>query len=145
MQAEKSELQKIIQTIWSSELYKIILSNPTGEGTYRKIVLNRQKKGWQAEQYTEKQVFHENLPEGEVQDYLMENMSSAFRQCGAWDGTFEHTVRISKKGRRRIIGRKIICWKKEPSSRRWWIWEFLPLKEKWSVPCMTNTVRLTGL
>ena len=41
MQAEKSELQKIIQTIWSSELYKIILSNPTGEGTYRKIVLNR--------------------------------------------------------------------------------------------------------
>lgn len=99
MQAEKSELQKIIQTIWSSELYKIILSNPTGEGTYRKIVLNRQKKGWQAEQYTEKQVFHENLPEGKVQDYLMENMSSAFRQCGAWDGTFEHTVRISKKGK----------------------------------------------
>ena len=99
MQAEKSELQKIIQTIWSSELYKIILSNPTGEGTYRKIVLNRQKKGWQAEQYTEKQVFHENLPEGKVQDYLMANMSSAFRQCGAWDGTFEHTVRISKKGK----------------------------------------------
>ena len=99
MQAEKSELQKIIQTIWSSELYKIILSNPTGEGTYRKIVLNRQKKGWQAEQYTEKQVFHENLSEGKVQDYLMENMSSAFRQCGAWDGTFEHTVRISKKGK----------------------------------------------
>ena len=99
MQAEKSELQKIIQTLWSSELYKIILSNPTGEGTYRKIVLNRQKKGWQAEQYTEKQVFHENLPEGKVQDYLMENMSGAFRQCGAWDGTFEHTVRISKKGK----------------------------------------------
>ena len=99
MQAEKSELQKIIQTLWSSELYKIILSNPTGEGTYRKIVLNRQKKGWQAEQYTEKQVFHENLPEGKVQDYLMENMSSAFRQCGAWDGAFEHTVRISKKGK----------------------------------------------
>ena len=99
MQAEKSELQKIIQTLWSSELYKIILSNPTGEGAYRKIVLNRQKKGWQAEQYTEKQVFHENLPEGKVQDYLMENMSGAFRQCGAWDGTFEHTVRISKKGK----------------------------------------------
>ena len=99
MQAEKSELQKIIQTLWSSELYKIILSNPTGDGTYRKIVLNRQKKGWQAEQYTEKQVFHENLPEGKVQDYLMANMSSAFRQCGAWDGTFEHTVRISKKGK----------------------------------------------
>ena len=99
MQAEKSELQKIIQTLWSSKLYKIILSNPTGEGAYRKIVLNRQKKGWQAEQYTEKQVFHENLPEGKVQDYLMENMSGAFRQCGAWDGTFEHTVRISKKGK----------------------------------------------
>ena len=99
MQAEKSELQKIIQTLWSIKLYKIILSNPTGEGAYRKIVLNRQKKGWQAEQYTEKQVFHENLPEGKVQDYLMENMSGAFRQCGAWDGTFEHTVRISKKGK----------------------------------------------
>lgn len=99
MQAEKSELQKIIQTLWSSKLYKIILSNPTGEGAYRKIVLNRQKKGWQAEQYTEKQVFHENLPEGKVQDYLMENMRGAFRQCGAWDGTFEHTVRISKKGK----------------------------------------------
>ena len=68
MQAEKSELQKIIQTLWSSELYKIILSNPTGEGTYRKIVLNRQKKGWQAEQYTEKQVFHEILNRYEETD-----------------------------------------------------------------------------
>ena len=37
MQAEKLELQKIIQTIWSSELYKIILSNPTGEGPIGKL------------------------------------------------------------------------------------------------------------
>ena len=80
MQAEKSELQKIIQTLWSSELYKIILSNPTGEGTYRKIVLNRQKKGWQAEQYTEKQGFNVKLPEGKGQDYLKANMTSASRQ-----------------------------------------------------------------
>ena len=99
MQAEKSELQKAIQPFWSNGLYKIILSNPKGEGTYRKIVLNRQKKGWQAEQYTEKQVFHENLSEDKVQNYLLENLSSAFRQCSAWDGVFEHTLRISKKGK----------------------------------------------
>lgn len=99
METDRTELCTALDALWSGQLYKIILSNPSGQSPYRKVVLNRQKKGWQAEQYTEKQVFHENLSEQKTREYVEQHLTSDFRQCGAWDGTWEHTIRISKKGK----------------------------------------------
>lgn len=98
------ELKEILDTLWDAEPYKIILSNPCaksgeGEREYIKVVLNRLESGWQAEQYTKKQVFHKNLSKADAQTLLMEAMKNRFRQCNAWDGEWEHTVRISKNGR----------------------------------------------
>lgn len=70
MEVQMTELESALQNLWSDGLYKIILSNAIkkeSEGTaYRKVVLNRKTNGWQAEQYTEKQVFHENLKADQV-------------------------------------------------------------------------------
>ena len=41
---------------------KLVLSNPRKKSEiYRKIVIRKLDKGYLAEQYTEKQVFHENF------------------------------------------------------------------------------------
>lgn len=45
--------------------------------------------GWQAEQYTEKQVFHENLKADQVRPFVEQVLEQAFRQCSGWDGEWE--------------------------------------------------------
>ncbi|MDO4260723.1 MAG: SAM-dependent methyltransferase [Eubacteriales bacterium] len=113
MGTEREALLQAVDALWSDKLYKIILSAPasgakeTSVGTegaprraeVRRIVLNRLDAGWQAERYTAKQVFHENLSAGEARSLVEEELSGAFRQCGAWDGEWEHTIRISQKGK----------------------------------------------
>ena len=103
MEVQMTELESALQNLWSDGLYKIILSNAIkkeSEGAaYRKVVLNRKTNGWQAEQYTEKQVFHENLKADQVRPFVEQALEQAFRQCSGWDGEWEHTIRISKKGK----------------------------------------------
>ncbi len=99
-----TELGKALENIWASDLYKIILSNPVKKAAaelpvYRRVVLNHLKTGWQAEKYTEKQVFHQNLSEEEAEAFLKEQLGSAFRQCNGWDTEWEHSVRVSKGGK----------------------------------------------
>lgn len=101
------ELQEILDALWEAKPYKFILSNPSRkaggddapEQAFQKLVLNRLEKGWQLEKYTQKQVFHENLSEQEARDALESALKNGFRQCNAWDGEREHTVRISKGGK----------------------------------------------
>lgn len=103
----EQNLQQMVDALLRAHPYKIILSNPKkpaldgvqNKRPYRKIVLNQLKKGWQAEQYTEKQVFHENLSEDRAGIFLLEALSSFFRQCNGWDCEWEHTIRISKGGK----------------------------------------------
>lgn len=98
------ELQEMLSTLWLADPYKIILSNPctksgVGEQKYLKMVLNRLSEGWQVEKYTQKQVFHENLSEQDAKHFLLEELSSHFRQCNGWDEEREHMIRISKNGK----------------------------------------------
>ena len=94
------DLQQILDALWAASPYKIILSNPYNKQfSYQKMVLNRLDRGWQAEKYTQKQVFHENMSEEQVKEFLYEAMSIHFKQCNAWDGEREHTIRIARSGK----------------------------------------------
>lgn len=98
------DLCTMLDALWRAAPYKFILSNPQGkpadgERIYRKIVLNRLENGWQAEKYTDRQVFHENLSAEDAQGFLADALPRLFRQCSAWDGEREHTIRISKGGK----------------------------------------------
>ena len=92
----EQNLQQMVDALFGAHLYKIILSNPgkaipdEGHGVrrYRKIVLNRLDGGWQAEQYTEKQVFHENLGEDGAEAFLLEALICPTRLSPArWQPT----------------------------------------------------------
>lgn len=106
------DLQQILEALWASEPYKLILSNPAEKQfPYRKMVINRldAKGGWQVEKYTQKQVFHENKNAEEIQAFLKEMLAQNYRQCNAWDGEREHTVRRSKGGK--------VTWQKKKTAQ----------------------------
>ncbi len=103
----EGSLRQMVHALFGAHPYKLILSNPrkrgsegpSGETSYRKIVLNRQGGYWQAEKYTEKQVFHEKFSEEDSAEYILKKLTDTYRQCNGWDGEWEHTIRISKGGK----------------------------------------------
>lgn len=66
---------------------------------YKKITVLRKQKGFQAEKYTEKQVFHDNISEKELAAYFEMLFDEGFRQANFWGEVFEYSMKISKKGK----------------------------------------------
>lgn len=55
------------EQIAQTEPYKIIISKPANaQVAYRKIVIEKKESYYQAASYTEKQVFHQNIPIDEL-------------------------------------------------------------------------------
>ena len=65
-------IKELIEEMVQSDPHKIILSG--GRGEYRKMVFERKiiggKRCFQIERYTEKQVFHQNIDEDELEEAL---------------------------------------------------------------------------
>ena len=87
-------------TMFNNEIFRIILSKPTknAENIVRvEIVRNAHK--YQASMYTQKQVFHSNHDEAGVKIFIGERFGVSFLHYTAWDGEFEYSARVSKKGK----------------------------------------------
>ena len=98
------ELKNIISDITSSKVIKIVLSNKKiKDFKYNKIVfaLKENSKGefYQIEKYTDKQVFHENITIGELEEQVLSYLEENYKQIGAWTENFTFDVKISKKGK----------------------------------------------
>ena len=96
MEEQKEKLSAIAQV----KPYKIIISKPAGgEIPYRRIVIERKESYYQAAAYTEKQVFHENIPPEKLAEYLGKTVAGQYLQVNAWDDAAEHMYLCSKKGK----------------------------------------------
>ncbi len=93
-----SELNEKLHDIFESDIEKVVLSNAK-DAEYKKIILSRHAKGFQAEKFTDKQAFHENIDESRLECYCKECMEGGFRQLNAWSTDTEYSVKISKKGK----------------------------------------------
>ena len=75
-------IKELIEEMVQSDPHKIILSG--GRGEYRKVVFERKiiggKRCFQIERYTEKQVFHQNIDEDELEEALAGDLQDGFRQ-----------------------------------------------------------------
>ena len=92
------ELKAKIQEVFALDIKKVIISN--GRNTeYKKIVISRQKTGYQAEKFTDKQAFHDNVRESELPDYCEKFLREGYMQLNAFTGTLELAIKISKKGK----------------------------------------------
>lgn len=79
--------------------YKIVVSKPPKGSEFRKINLVKKQSGFQAERYTEKQVFHENLPDGEAaKSYCLTLLEQGWGQLNSWGNDFTCNLMVSKKG-----------------------------------------------
>lgn len=94
----EKELDQIIKDIFALKIKKAVLSN-SKESKYKKIVITKQKNGYQAEKFTDTQAFHENMKDDQVALFCFTCMDSGFKQLNAWDDDFEYAIKISKKGK----------------------------------------------
>lgn len=93
-----SELNEKLHDIFESDIEKVVLSNGK-DCEYKKIILSRQNNGYQAEKFTDKQAFHENIDKGNVECYCRDCMEGGFKQLNAWSFDAEYSIKISKKGK----------------------------------------------
>ena len=90
---------EILEKIAQAEPYKIIISkSASAQEKYRKIVVEKKDRYYQAAAYTQKQVFHRNIDTAELLAYLSETVVGNYLQVNAWDGAYEHMFLCSKKG-----------------------------------------------
>ena len=97
------DLKKAIKEIAEQEIIKIVISNKINKDIdYNKInfVLKEKdnKEYYQIEKFTDKQVFHENIEKSQLEDKILEFISS-YKQLSAWSITNNFDLKISKKGK----------------------------------------------
>ncbi len=93
-----------IDKIVEGQVFKIVISNKKDkENKYNKININfkesENKKYYQVEKYTDKQVFHENIEIEDLRDYLLDYMENSYKQLAAWSENNTFDLKISKKGK----------------------------------------------
>lgn len=94
------DFKNYLQTMQEDGLKKAVFSDRKDkEYPYKKIVVIRKKNGFQAEKYTEKQVFHDNIREEELASYCEKCFTEGFKQANFWGEAFEYSMKISKKGK----------------------------------------------
>lgn len=97
------DLKKAIKEIAAQEIIKIVISNKMNKNVeYNKINFALKEKGnkeyYQIEKFTDKQVFHENIEKDQLEDKMLEFISS-YKQLSAWSSTNNFDLKISKKGK----------------------------------------------
>lgn len=98
------ELKKVIDEIVQQDIIKLVVSNKMNvDVPYNKITFvlkgDAVKQYYQIEKYTDKQVFHENIDIADLQEKLLEYVSSNYKQVDAWSNTTTFELKISKKGK----------------------------------------------
>lgn len=96
------DLKEVLEQYLNEELQQIIISNPKDKGGVMKIhlrpVLLQHKLMFQVAQYTQKQVFHENMEKAEALQKVMKYMED-FKQLELSHSQAKVTVLVSKKGK----------------------------------------------
>ena len=99
MEQWKEELEKAFE----GGLMKLVLSNPKKDYPYRRVVFVRKKIGFQRENYTDTQVFHENLTAAKAFTAAAELFGESYKQMNGTgedvQGGFELEYRFSKGGK----------------------------------------------
>ena len=98
---QDSEYATVTQNKGLLTLQKIILSKPSKQSEYTRVEVIRGGDGqkYQATMYTQKQNFHKNLDTADVEDFVDGLFAKSFLQYNAWDGEFEYSRRVTKKGK----------------------------------------------
>jgi len=110
----KSETIEIPSTIFSDDVYKVVLSQPAKHANiadtvstpaqgepriYIRAEALRSGDSFQLSMYTKKQVFHSSFDLSEFKTAIDGLFGVAFMQYHAWDTQYEYSAKVSKKGK----------------------------------------------
>lgn len=98
------DLKSAISEITKEEIIKVVISNKINKDVkYKKIVFALKEKAnkeyYQIEKYTDKQVFHENIEKGTLEEKVLECLENNYKQLTAWSDEATLDLKISKKGK----------------------------------------------
>lgn len=96
----ENNISQGLEKIFEDCPVRLIFSKPPKDGELRKINITKKQTGFQAEKFTEKQVFHDNLSDGRAAfEYCKTLFEKGWGQLNAWGGTHEYSLAVSKKGK----------------------------------------------
>lgn len=99
------DLKNTINEIVAEEIIKVVISNKINKDfEFNKINIelkqnNKDKKYYQIEKFTDKQVFHENIEIGDLGKILFYLINENYKQISAWSNKTSFDLKISKKGK----------------------------------------------
>jgi SAM-dependent methyltransferase len=98
------DLKKAINEIIKEDIIKLVISNKINKNAeYNKISFifkeNNNKKYYQIEKFTDKQVFHENIDAGLLGEKVLEYVPLSYKQISAWSNANTFELKVSKKGK----------------------------------------------
>lgn len=98
------DLKSAISEITKEDIIKVVISNKINKDVkYKKIVFTLKEKAnkeyYQIEKYTDKQVFHENIEKGVLEEKVLEYLENNYKQLTAWSDEATLDLKISKKGK----------------------------------------------
>lgn len=95
-----SEIKKYINRMFLSTVQKAVISKPADKNSeFKKITVSLMPKYYQIAKYTDKQVFHENIPFEKIAERCAEIADGNYLQLNAWTQDKEIYITISKKGK----------------------------------------------
>lgn len=96
----EKDLDRVYSKIESIDPYKIVISNPRKQIEYKKILFIKKlisnKEVYQIEKYTDKQVFHENIPLDQFNTRLNALFDNQYKQINAYGVHSELEIKFNK-------------------------------------------------
>ena len=104
------QLEDVLEEALNWELADLTLSSPKKAGDIQKIkvrpVIIKDRLIFQAAQYTKTQVFHKNIEEDQMKEWLTDLIQNEFKQTQIKSGDREYTILSGKKGNVTVKERK---------------------------------------
>ncbi len=94
------EINEYILKIFENDIVKAVISKPAHKNCeYKKITIAKMSNSYQVGKYTEKQVFHENIPAEKIAQRCIDLIENTYLQFNAWSENKEFSIMVTKKGK----------------------------------------------
>ena len=98
MKNKDMTIEEAVKELIGCSPVKIIISNAiTKTQEIKKIQIEKKEKYYQIAEFTEKQVFHKNVDENELERVCVSELNENFFQLNAWAISSEAQIKLSKK------------------------------------------------
>ena len=106
MKNKDMTIEEAVKEMMELSPVKIIISNGvTKTQDIKKIQIEKKEKFYQIAEFTDKQVFHKNVAEEEVEKFCITELNEKFLQLNAWGISSEIQIKLTKR-RKIILGAK---------------------------------------